>query len=455
MNTGQRVEVVTTGERLAELKKEWQALWLSSPERNAFLSWEWNWSIWRHHLVEALSRSLWVLVVRSGGQVVGIMPLARRTVSSAPGRVQILEFLSAPHADYNGVLSAPDARQTVAKAIAETLAQDWAWHILRLENIVEEDANLLQYAFNAAGLRSKLLEDVTCPFLLLTDEEPRWRSEPEATLAAAGLRVHSNRDGVVQVSHPDAPGILISFRAGEGVTRQEVERKLADKLVEKRKRVPQHLFTWASRSREGESAAMPVARRGRSWKAGSLANWRKLQAQMPGVRIRFVEDIHGSSGLVEGMIALDRRRHQLSTQDEKEMFQFYEAFVELSKVGGAFAGLMETERRIVAYDAGFRCGPRLWGYRTNYDPVLSRFSPGNAVLESVLDYAYADGTREYDFLRGEEAYKLRWARAAHQTWQIRAWHNTVSSRLLGPLYFRALPLASRLKRPLAWIAGKN
>ena len=57
---------------------------------------------------------------------------------------------------------------------------------------------------------------------------------------------------------------------------------------------------------------------------------------------------------------------------------------------------------------GFEAGGTFHYYQSGYDPEWAARSPGLVLTGRTVEDAYARGLRYYDFLRGEEAYKLDW-----------------------------------------------
>lgn len=76
--------------------------------------------------------------------------------------------------------------------------------------------------------------------------------------------------------------------------------------------------------------------------------------------------------------------------------------------------------RTVACHLGFaRRGVWLW-YKPAFDPALSKRSPGEVLLGSMLEAAVAEGARAFDFGLGEEPFKRRFATRVPQvtTWGL-------------------------------------
>jgi CelD/BcsL family acetyltransferase involved in cellulose biosynthesis len=69
---------------------------------------------------------------------------------------------------------------------------------------------------------------------------------------------------------------------------------------------------------------------------------------------------------------------------------------------------------------GWRVGERFAYYQAGLDPAFAAHSAGFVLLGRTLEEAFAEGAREYDFLRGDEEYKSRFTGTARQasTWLV-------------------------------------
>ena len=71
--------------------------------------------------------------------------------------------------------------------------------------------------------------------------------------------------------------------------------------------------------------------------------------------------------------------------------------------------LMEWDGDPVAAWYGWHLGDRYSFYNAGFDPGRSKLSPGMFLLARVIQSAFEEGAREFDFLLGDEAYKSRFA----------------------------------------------
>jgi len=76
-------------------------------------------------------------------------------------------------------------------------------------------------------------------------------------------------------------------------------------------------------------------------------------------------------------------------------------------------------RSIAAIYALFHRGT-VFCYLQGYDPEFSHLSPGTQLMFAVMEDAVRLGMRRFDFLRGEEAYKMHWRPRGELTYRIEA-----------------------------------
>jgi CelD/BcsL family acetyltransferase involved in cellulose biosynthesis len=57
-------------------------------------------------------------------------------------------------------------------------------------------------------------------------------------------------------------------------------------------------------------------------------------------------------------------------------------------------------------------------YTTGYDAAYARYGPGRDLMAHAIGAAIAEGAQEFDFLRGDEAYKEHWGALRRHDWRI-------------------------------------
>ncbi len=164
----------------------------------------------------------------------------------------------------------------------------------------------------------------------------------------------------------------------------------------------------------------------RPQKFGSqVRNRRKDLAKKPGFRLEIVTE---PDRVVEGLEALFRL-HRQRWEEEGGSEAFTSAAVEdfhrragrlLAERGLARLAILEVEGQPVAAAYGFVHGARFAYYQAGLLPEWRRRSAGSVVMVEMMRAAAAEGAREMDFLRGDEAYKGIWATTARATCSVHA-----------------------------------
>lgn len=85
------------------------------------------------------------------------------------------------------------------------------------------------------------------------------------------------------------------------------------------------------------------------------------------------------------------------------------------RVAPAFAGRgwlrfhgIRRNGKLEAVLYAFARNRRVYYYLSGFNPELTGFGPGSLLVHEAMQYALAQGDREFDFLRGVEPYKYRW-----------------------------------------------
>lgn len=92
--------------------------------------------------------------------------------------------------------------------------------------------------------------------------------------------------------------------------------------------------------------------------------------------------------------------------------------------------LLKLDGRVIAYYLGFVHDGVVHYWNTGFDPALAAVSPGTAILYYGIQDSFEQGYRGFDFMVGEEPYKLQWTSTARPNYELFAFKNTVRSHLL-------------------------
>ena len=101
--------------------------------------------------------------------------------------------------------------------------------------------------------------------------------------------------------------------------------------------------------------------------------------------------------------------HQNLPYFTKTQMEFLtEVSKELANNGWLNLSFLDVNGQHASVVLGFEYENRFYYYQTGSDPNYSSYSIGNIHILYILEDLIARGLKEFDFLRGDEAYKLRW-----------------------------------------------
>jgi CelD/BcsL family acetyltransferase involved in cellulose biosynthesis len=100
--------------------------------------------------------------------------------------------------------------------------------------------------------------------------------------------------------------------------------------------------------------------------------------------------------------------------------------------------VLELDGRPIAWHFGFAHDGVYHWVRPAFDPAYAESSPGLVMLVHLVEHALSRGYREFDFLRGDEPFKMRWANGTRRVTRFRFFRSrgkrlfsSGSRRLLG------------------------
>src|SRR6266478_2849718 len=152
---------------------------------------------------------------------------------------------------------------------------------------------------------------------------------------------------------------------------------------------------------------------------------RKLERELPGTSVRS----HASPEGWEGALAEFLRLHRLSKvgkarfMDERMEAFFRDATHALAAAGWARLWFLDCDGTAVAsflcleYLASSRGSVGL--YNSGFDPLHAKLAPGIVLLAHVIRDAISRSIPEFDFLRGEEAYKYAFGPTPQDLFRVR------------------------------------
>lgn len=159
--------------------------------------------------------------------------------------------------------------------------------------------------------------------------------------------------------------------------------------------------------------------------AQQMKRRRRWLEKRPGYRFEILSQPRDLERGMEVLFELHRRRWALDGGSDGINGPAVEAFHRTAVAGLAALGWarlfmlhVEGEPRAVLY--GFRHGDRFSFYQAGHDPAWRVRSVGSVLLHLTLQWCFSEGLVEFDFLHGDEPYKLGWATGARHTVRVRA-----------------------------------
>ncbi|WP_430912037.1 GNAT family N-acetyltransferase [Methylobacterium sp. sgz302541] len=134
MSGGERIEIVATAARLAEIGPAWMALWRAAGGL-VFQSHAWV-SAWWETAPDRRRRSLAVAVAWSGDALLAVLPLATRRHRG----LRVLEWAAKDHSDYGDALVAPDADPAIVARLWARLCGEGGFDLAYLNRLLPEAA---------------------------------------------------------------------------------------------------------------------------------------------------------------------------------------------------------------------------------------------------------------------------------------------------------------------------
>jgi CelD/BcsL family acetyltransferase involved in cellulose biosynthesis len=140
-------------EDLEPLRLVWHALWTKTRRATFFQTLDWLQTYWRHF---GRNQKLRALVVHSGGEPIGILPLTVITESTRIGRVRVLTYPLHDWGTFYGPIG-PNltATLTVAMQHLHRTPRDWDLLDLRWVNKHELDRGRTPQAMQSAGFQGR------------------------------------------------------------------------------------------------------------------------------------------------------------------------------------------------------------------------------------------------------------------------------------------------------------
>jgi CelD/BcsL family acetyltransferase involved in cellulose biosynthesis len=102
-----------------------------------------------------------------------------------------------------------------------------------------------------------------------------------------------------------------------------------------------------------------------------------------------------------------------------------------------------VDGRPVAFHFNVVQGGALYHLKGGYDPAYERFSPGRLLHREMIERAFADGLRTYEFLGAVEPWKLEWTTTTRDRRAFQAFPPAVAGQIEWAAFAYGRPLVQR------------
>ena len=139
------------------------------------------------------------------------------------------------------------------------------------------------------------------------------------------------------------------------------------------------------------------------------------------VRFRHLDAQQAAEGSLDDFFHYHVRRHvaigKVSAYSDPEACQFIRTL--FAELGPAVRfGVLELDGRPLAWHFGFEANGKFLLYQHTFDLEASRYTPGELLMWNLFEYAQDHVSREFDFGKGNELYKNRYANSSRETFSL-------------------------------------
>lgn len=179
---------------------------------------------------------------------------------------------------------------------------------------------------------------------------------------------------------------------------------------------------------------------------------RFLKKEEPGLRIEQKTGIDSGSRVLNDLINIEKRSWKAATRAARlqsaQSRNFYSDFLRQFTLSGwlnLWIGYIRNSP--VAYLINFDYNNKIWFYNSAYDKEFDQIGIGSIVNYLAIKDAFFRGKKEYDFLKGREIFKSRWASDLRESVQLLFLKKSPRSLLGYIVVFQIRNVLKKLKRP--------
>lgn len=93
-------------------------------------------------------------------------------------------------------------------------------------------------------------------------------------------------------------------------------------------------------------------------------------------------------------------------------------------------GVLQLDEKTIAFHFGFQYKKKLFWYKPSFDVAFAQYSPGDILIKFLIEYAFDNHLSEFDFTRGNEPFKDRFANLKRNNYQIWIYQNFIMQQVV-------------------------
>jgi len=138
----------------------------------------------------------------------------------------------------------------------------------------------------------------------------------------------------------------------------------------------------------------------------------------------------------------------------KEILEFHRRVVaRLAPEGKILIGTLSRGTEVVAAAYCFAGGRSISYFQSGFDPAYERLGVGTVLLVEVMRFAFANDMKEFDFLRGDEAYKYTWASESRSLYRWELFRRTPAGYAFSLLHLVVTLVRALVRRARQAVRG--
>jgi CelD/BcsL family acetyltransferase involved in cellulose biosynthesis len=147
-----------------------------------------------------------------------------------------------------------------------------------------------------------------------------------------------------------------------------------------------------------------------------------------------LKEPQGFDTLFEIHALRSRKKKIQSAFSGVDILEFHKSLAKrINNSGWLSLRFLRSEKTVIAASYNFKYQGRVFSYQKGMDPKWERFGPGKAIVYDAIKEAFLTGSKEYNFLQGNEEYKSGWTRECRPLFTVTIYNNTVGGRMTSVL----------------------